>query len=267
MSGNLKIGIIGGTGQLGSAIATGWLEAGCVAPDDLWISNRSGTASGFDAWPEVNFTASNQELADVCDVILLSVPPALIGTIGIVAPDKLVISVMAGVSREQIMQLTGSSRAVRAMSSPAARYRQAYSPWFDERTLNKADRDTVCALLSAIGASDELPDESQIEVFTVVTGPVPGFAAFFADCMVQFAVANNVDPDVAVRAAKQLMTSSASLMSSQNLPPSAYVKEMIDYGGTTTAGLVKLQELGVAGLFGEGLKASLERVRAIAPDD
>lgn len=267
MAGNLKIGIIGGTGQLGSALGTGWLEGGCVRPENLWISNRTGEASGFDPWPDVTFTASNQELAGACDVIILSVPPALIETIGISAKDKLVISVMAGVSQAQVSSLTGTQKAVRAMSSPAARQRLAYSPWFADADLSEADRDTVRALLSSVGTSDQVPDESQIEVFTVITGPAPGFAAFFADCLVRFATANNVNPEVAVRSVKQLMLSSGHLLSAEDRPPSAFVKEMVDYGGTTAAGLVKLQELGAASLIAEGLEASLDRVRTIAPAD
>ena len=96
MADNLRMGVVGGTGQLGSAIATAWLASGEVAPEDLWISNRTGTATGFEHWPSVNCTASNQELADHCDVILLSVPPAHASSIGLSAPDKLVISIMAG---------------------------------------------------------------------------------------------------------------------------------------------------------------------------
>lgn len=264
---DLSVGIIGGTGQLGSAMATGWLESGVVEPGNLWISNRSGKASGFDDWSGVNFTASNQELADACDVVVLSVPPALTGNLKLSATSKLVLSVMAGVSHQKIRDLTGTGRAVRAMSSPAARQRLAYSPWTAPGGLGDADRLTVQTLLSAIGASDEVPDEEQIEVFTVLTGPVPGFAALFADCLVQYAGTKNIAPDVAERAAKQLILSSGQLMSASAKAPDYFVREMIDYGGTTAAGLEKLQELGISSLLAEGFEASLDRVRTIAAPD
>lgn len=262
-----RAGIIGGTGQLGSAIATGWLESGYVAQENLWISNRSGTASGFDAWPKVNFTASNQELADNCDVILLSVPPDLTGTINIAAPDKLVVSVMAGVPLKALTSLTGSKNVVRAMSSPAARQCLAYSPWYAAPGLEPQDLAAVQTLLSACGDADQVFEESQIEVFTAITGPVPGFAAFFADCMAQYAIAKGVEPDLAVRAVKQLFLASGRIMSEDALAPGAHVKEMIDYAGTTAAGLLKLKELGVDRLIAEGLEASTERVRTIAEPD
>ncbi|WP_029063947.1 pyrroline-5-carboxylate reductase dimerization domain-containing protein [Labrenzia sp. DG1229] len=267
MSHKLKVGIVGGTGQLGAAMATGWLESDHIRPQDLWISNRSGNAGEFADWPEVNFTPSNQILADACDVIVLSVPPTQTGELDVSARDKLVISVMAGVSHRQIRELAGTHKAVRAMSSPAARQRSAYSAWFAKDGLSATDRRTVQELLSAIGSADEVPDEGQIEVFTVLTGPVPGFAAFFADCLVQYALANNVAPEAAVKSVKQLFLSSGQLMSVSDHPPDFFVKEMVDYGGTTTAGLKKLQELGAARLIEKGLDASLERVRTIVSSD
>ncbi|WP_428670708.1 pyrroline-5-carboxylate reductase family protein [Roseibium sp.] len=267
MTDNLNVGVVGGTGQLGSAIATAWLSSGEVAPQDLWISNRSGTAAGFEAWPSVNVTASNQDLADHCDVILLSVPPALAGTIGVSAPGKLVISVMAGICLQTLGDLTGSRKTVRAMSSPAARWRLAYSPWVAVPGLEPRDRTIVEMLFATCGSTDEVSDEHQIEVFTAITGPVPGFAAYFADCMVQYAVAGGVDPKIASKAVKQLLLASGEVMSDSQLPPAAYVQEMIDYGGTTAAGLLKLQDLGVDRLIAEGLDSCVERVRTIAGAD
>lgn len=267
MSLKKTLGVIGGTGQLGSAMASAWLESGCLAPDSLWISNRSGSGSGFDAWPDITFTNSNQALADACDIIVVSVPPALLETVRISARGKLVISVMAGVSLDALSELTGSSRVVRAMSSPAARQRLAYSPWTAAVGLPGPDREAVATLLSACGLSDEVGDEAQIEVFTALTGPVPGFAAFFADSMVQYALANGIEPEVAVRAVKQLFLASGQIMAADTVTPADRVREMVDYAGTTAAGLIRMQELDLQRLISEGLDASTGRVRTIAGKD
>jgi len=267
MSLRKTLGLIGGTGQLGSAMATAWLESGCLAPDGFWISNRSGAGTGFDAWPDITFTNSNQTLADACDIVVLSVPPALLETVRISARGKLVISVMAGVSLEKLAELTGSNRIVRAMSSPAARQQLAYSPWTAASSLPGPDREAVATLLSACGLSDEVEGEHQIEAFTALTGPVPGFVAFFADSMVQYALANGIEPETAVRAVKQLFLSSGQIMSTDAAAPSERVQEMVDYAGTTAAGLIKMRELGLQRLIADGLDASTERVRTIAGED
>jgi pyrroline-5-carboxylate reductase len=59
-----SIGIVGGSGALGSAIARALLRDQFVTPERLWISNRSGKASGFEEWPGTRITTCNQELVD-----------------------------------------------------------------------------------------------------------------------------------------------------------------------------------------------------------
>jgi hypothetical protein len=39
-----------------------------------------------------------------------------------------------------------------------------------------------------------VPDEELIDHFTAVTGPVPGFVAYCAECMVQYALKHGIDP-------------------------------------------------------------------------
>ena len=71
-----SVGIIGGSGMLGRAIARALLEREVVYPANLWISNRSGRLTGFEAWENINVTDDNKRLADACRTIILSVPPA-----------------------------------------------------------------------------------------------------------------------------------------------------------------------------------------------
>jgi len=261
------VGLVGGSGQLGSALATGWLESGCLAAENLWVSNRSGNRAGFESWPDVIVTKDNQALADACDIIVLSVPPAWLENVGLAAPDKLIVSVMAGVTLQQLQRHTGSKRVVRAMSSPAARYRLAYSPWCAAASVTGSDRTRVQMLLSACGLEDAVEGEEQIEVFTALTGPVPGFAAFFADCLVQYALANGVAAKTADRAIKQLFLASGKILSEEAATPADHVTEMIEYAGTTAAGLVRMQELGLTQEIAEGLDASRRRVQTIVDQD
>ncbi len=259
----IKLGIVGGAGMLGGAIARAVLDKGALAPEDLWISNRSGSRAGFEAAPDVKVTTDNQALAEACDLILLSVPPALVSEIGIAAPDKLVVSVMAGISIARLRDLTDAVRVVRAMSSPAAEHSLAYSPWVASPEVTAEDRRQVTALFEACGVTDEIANESQIEFFTAMTGPVPGFVAFFAKCLQDCAEAEGVAPPVAERAVRQLFLAAGTMMSEGAASPADHVKEMIDYAGTTAAGLEAMTASGIAADVAKGLAASVEKTRAM----
>ena len=70
--------------------------------------------------------------------------------------------------------------------------------------MNARDRGIARMLFSACGLTDEVHDEAQIDVFTAITGPVPGFVAYFAMCVQRYAEGQGVAPEVAGRAVRQL---------------------------------------------------------------
>ena len=259
------IGIVG-SGDLGGAIARGLLDSGFVPPERLWLANRSGNRAGFESWPALNFTTRNQDLAEACGTIVLAVPPHLARSLDLAARDSLVVSVMAGITLAEIEEISGTRRVVRAMSSPAARLRLAYSPWVAGDGVAPGDKRAVQALFEACGETDEIDDEDQIDAFTALTGPVPGFVAFFAEAMVSYAIAQGVAPSVAERAIRQLFYASGTILRDGADGPGEQVQAMIDYAGTTAAGLTAMRDSELADLIHRGLDAARDKARRIAQE-
>lgn len=257
-----SVGLIG-AGQLGGAIGAGLLRAGVVAPAHLWVVNRSGPAGDLAAVPGVNWSADVAAAAARCAVILLALPPAAGRALRFAGAGRLVVSVMAGVTLDELTAISGGARVVRAMSSPAAALGMAYSPFFAGEGVSAADRDRVRALLSACGRTDEVPDEGQIDVFTAITGPVPGFVAAFADAVQTYAQAQGVAPEVARRAVGQLFHAAGAMLAGSERPAANFVQEMVDYAGTTAAGLEALRAASLAEVVAEGLEAARRRCLSV----
>ncbi len=249
--------------MLGSAIAQALLKSGIVEAGDLWISNTRGALPDADALPGVQVTSDNDALADVCDTVILSVPPSAAASLRIAASNRLVISVMAGVTLAGLQGITGAERSVRAMSSPAAAFRAAYSPWMASPGVTAADRARVTDIFGACGLTDEIHDEALFDHFTAMTGPVPGFVAFFADCMVEHAEKSGIPPDIAERAIRQLFLSAGAMLSQGEASPGDHVTSMIDYAGTTAAGLVSMRDSPIAASIAEGLDAAARQARSM----
>ncbi len=256
------VGIIGGNGMLGSAIARGLLDSGVIQPEQLGISSRSGNLPEL-GHGGVRSYADSQALADASDFILLSVPPANFADVRFEAGNSLVSSVMAGVSIRRLVDQTGTDRVIRAMSSPAASLRLAFSPWCASRAATEADKSLAREVFAAVGAADEVPNEDQIDLFTAVTGPVPGFVAQFAASMVDYSAARGVDPKTAERAVRQLFHAAGVMMADGPMSPADHVKEMIDYAGTTAAGLLAMQDSDLDISIAKGLDAAYEKARRI----
>ena len=255
------VGLIGGSGMLGRAIAQGLLDSGALTASNLWISNRSGQAPEIGTHAGFAVTCDNDTLVEACDTILLSVPPAQVPSLGIARSDKLFISVMAGVPLATLHDITGSPCVVRAMSSPAAARRLAYSPWIAADAVTAADRERVSAILGAIGLEDEIGNEDHIAHFTAITGPVPGFVAYFARCVADYAVASGIEPTIADRAVRQLFLSGGVMLAEEAETPAQQVTAMIDYSGTTAAGLLAMEESPLSDNIARGLEAAVEKTR------
>ncbi|RTL91180.1 pyrroline-5-carboxylate reductase [Ancylobacter aquaticus] len=260
------VGLIG-CGQLGAALASALLRAGVVAPGRMWIANRSGPVAALAHYSGLNWTREVPALAQECDTLLLALPPAAGRPLRFDGAGRLVVSVMAGVDVEALTTISGGARVVRAMSSPAAEIGMAYSPWFAGAGVSEADRAVVRALFSACGITDEVPDESQIDVFTAITGPVPGFVAAFAASVQDYAQGQGVDPEVARRAVGQLFHAAGAMLATSERPAAAFVQEMVDYAGTTAAGLEALRAAGLSEVVAQGLEAARRRCLTIGREE
>ena len=233
----MKIGIVGGTGELGHAIAVAVLERFLPTEEVLRLSNSSGALVGFEQYSNVRLMESNQQLVDACDLIVLCVPPAQFDYLAIDAKGKLMVTLVSGITIEEVRVATNSQKIVRATSSPAAAFGLAYSPWVKSSGVTREDCKVVTELFFVCGKTDLLDVEQQIDVFTVLTGPVPGYVAYFAECLIRYALKNGVAPDVADKAIKQLFLASGRALSETDITASQQVHKMIDYAGVTAAGL------------------------------
>ncbi|SIS52658.1 pyrroline-5-carboxylate reductase [Roseivivax lentus] len=264
MSVDQPIGIIG-AGALGGAIATALLDRGGCAPEALTLVTRSGRADAF-ADRGCHVTARASGAARDCPTILLCVPPASLSALDLHAPDALVLSVVAGLGLARIQAITGCRAAIRAMSSPAAARGLAYSPFVMGPGATEADRASAAAFFGACGDTDEIADEAQIDFFTALTGPVPGFVAFWAECLTDWATARGIPEDVALKAVRQLFRASGTILAEEAATPAAQVDAMIDYAGTTAAGMEVLRASPVAREAARALDASAARARSISDD-
>ncbi|WP_347312991.1 pyrroline-5-carboxylate reductase family protein [Defluviimonas sp. SAOS-178_SWC] len=253
-----------GAGDLGAAMARAMIERGGLMPVRLRVATTSGKAPRLAGWKGIKVTTDPAAAAGAADITLLAVPPAMAGALSLNSPRGPVISVMAGVTLERLTRIAGHDRVIRAMSSPAAAMGLAYSPFVAGPGATCDDRALSRALLSACGLCDEVRTEDQIDVFTAITGPVPGFVAAFAEMIADYAVARGVAPNVADRAVRQLFLSSGTLLAQAAPTAAQQVRAMIDYAGTTAAGLEVMRASGMKDDLARALDASVARARTIA---
>lgn len=256
MGGPLRIGIIGGAGWLGGAIADVMLGAGIVQAKNLTLSYRTQRP---DRLPNCFWTSDNQALADRSDVIFLSVRPADWHDIAVNAAGKLLVSVMAGIRLDDLCRHHQTLRVVRSLPNAAAEVGKSYTPWIATAGVTRDDRDMVRAVFDACGAQDEVATEAEIDYLTGLTGSGPAFPALLAAAMMRDAISHGIDPGIARRAVNTLIMGTGRLFERRNECPSDIVETFLDYRGTTAAAIEAMQNAGFEAAVANGLATALKK--------
>lgn len=248
----MRIGIIGATGWLGSALGRRLLETGIAMPEDVTLLNKSGPRDDYFGHSGLRWADGARDLVARADVIVLSVRPADYEGLDFHAENKLVLSFMAGVGSNVLRSASG--RLVRVMPNAAAEIGRSYSPWWADGTVTGQDKSAVRRILSAIGTSDELADEGQIDLMSAVPGSGAAYPALMAKAMADFLMARGVGSRIAWRSAEAVVCGGAQLLSGRIETSPAMLETYLDYAGITAKGLTAAESAG----FSAAVEAALD---------
>ncbi|MFE3838836.1 pyrroline-5-carboxylate reductase family protein [Pseudogemmobacter sonorensis] len=258
------VGIIGATGWLGSALGAGLLSRGLLAPHDLVLLNRSGPRPDYHGYAGVAWASDVADLVARCDTVVVSVRPEDWAGLSLRAGGRLVLSFMAGVGAGRLASCGG--RIVRAMPNAAAEIGASYSPFWADAAVTDADRGVVRRLLSAIGTTDELAAETDIDLMTALPGSGAAYPALMAVAMADFMRAHGMSEEIAWRAAEAAVCGGAQLLAGRIAEAPKLLAAYRDYRGTTAAGLDTAEAAGFGRAVAAALAAATETARRMGAE-
>jgi pyrroline-5-carboxylate reductase len=250
----MRLGIIGATGWLGSALGRAVLDSRLVATSDLVLLNRSGPWPDYHRRTDVTWASDVTDLVAQTDAVVLSVRPEDYTGLGLHAPGRLVISFMAGVPMAALARTGG--RIVRAMPNAAAARGRSYTPWLAGPGVTGADRALVRAILATFGTEDEIREEAQLDVLTALSGSGAAYPALMAAAMLAQARVRGLPEEVARRAVEAVVCDGADLLRGRIETAPDLLDTYRGYRGTTAAGLDAAEAMGFAKAIQEALEAA-----------
>ena len=189
----MRIGLIGG-GFMGEALVSALLKEGLAQPGEVTVSDvaearRQHLVSRY----SIVATAKNAEAAQDAGLLVLAVKPQEFPTVASDLRGKLdggqtVLTIMAGVPSERVVEALGHEAVVRAMPNTAAFVGQAMSVWIATEAVSDEGRDVVARLLRALGREVRVTDEKYLDMATAVSGSGPGFVFLFLEAFIDAAV-------------------------------------------------------------------------------
>jgi pyrroline-5-carboxylate reductase len=267
----LRIGFLG-AGAMGEALAGGLVAAGVPAARlraaDPEAARREAVAQAL----AIAVGDDNAAVVRESDVVVVAIKPGLVGRVlaalrkdlGADLARPLWVSIAAGVSLAKLAaELPAGARIVRAMPNTPALVRAGATAFAANATTTATDRAVVQALFESVGLAWEAPDEALLDAVTGLSGSGPAYVFVFLEALADAGVRAGLPREAAHRLACQTVLGSARLALESGLHPGQLKDRVTSPGGTTIAGLARLEAGGLRAAVLDAVEAATRRSREL----
>jgi pyrroline-5-carboxylate reductase len=258
-----QIAVIG-SGQMGEALIGGWLAAKTVPADALFATDAS--AERRDVMKRrfgVRTGSDNREAASWADVVVLAVKPQILDA---VAKDlssalagKLVLSIAAGVTIAHLAKLAPKgARIVRAMPNTPVLVRDGVSALSFGAGVTEKDQQFARRLFEAVGRA-VVVEEKLMDAVTGLSGSGPAYVFLAIEALADGGVKMGLPRTVADLLAAQTVLGAARMVLETGEHPAKLKDRVASPGGTTIAGLHRLEQGGLRAALMAAVEAASKR--------
>jgi len=265
---SIQLGFIG-AGNMAEAIARGILRAGVLEPGDMLAADpQEARRRWFEKELKIPTCAENEEVAARAPVIVLAVKPqridkALAPAGSRLGPNKLVISVCAGISTAHIERLVAEgTRVVRSMPNTPMLVGCGIVAISSGRHATDEDLATAERLLGAAAEVIRIP-EAGMDAVTAVSGSGPAYFLYLVELLTAAGVELDLPERTARRLARMTFEGTAKLLAESGEEPEDLRKKVTSPGGTTEAAIRTFDALGFKKMVAEAVKAARDRGREL----
>jgi pyrroline-5-carboxylate reductase len=266
-----RIGFIG-AGAMAEALVGGLVAAGtpadCISAADPDPARRGSVGERFG----IATTPDNAEVVRASDVVVLAVKPGAVAPvlealranpeIDVAAP--LWVSIAAGVTLGRLEAgLSVEARIVRAMPNTPAQVQAGATAFCGNGRAAESDRDAARALFDSVGSSWEAPSEELLDAVTGLSGSGPAYVFVFLEALGEAGVRVGLPREAATDLAIHTVFGAAKLALESGRHPTQLKDQVTSPGGTTVAGLERLEAGGLRAAVYEAVAAATRRSREL----
>lgn len=264
MNKKCKIGFIG-CGKMASAIIKGVISSKYLPAENIMGSEvNNGIAELAKQRLGISVITDNKELAHCCDVIFIATKPNYASAVleeiqAELTPEKLVVSICAGVSTSKIEKIIGKQRVVRVMPNTPAMVLEGMSGVCRGTFATEDDAQFVVELLSNIGKAIEVK-ESQIDIVTAISGSGPAFFYKVMEDMARAGEKLGLDYEKSLQLAVQTAIGSSRMVEQRGaVPVQTLIDNVATKGGCTFVGISVMNEENSEKLFFDVIEQTAQK--------
>ncbi|MGK7886405.1 MAG: pyrroline-5-carboxylate reductase [Crocosphaera sp.] len=261
---SIRLGIIGG-GVMAEAILTRLLASQLYPANTLLVSEPQTSRREFLAQTYgVKVTDSNQETLQASEALLLAIKPQILDkvvsqlTLDGVESYPLVLSILAGTPLNRLETAFPNFPVIRVMPNTPATVGAGMTAIAAGTQVEPSHLTLATSIFGAVGEVVEVP-ESLMDGVTGLSGSGPAFVALMIEALSDGGVASGLPRAIATKLAIQTVLGTATLIKETGLHPGELKDKVTSPGGTTIAGVSKLEEKGFRSAVIEAVKTAYGR--------
>jgi len=254
-----------GCGRMGGAMLEGWL-AGGLDPTSVHVIDPAPSE-----WLTAQGVHLNGALPDAPAMLVVAVKPQLmeaalppVSAMG--GGATVVLSIAAGTTIARFEAAFGAETPViRAMPNTPAAVGKGITALIGNAHVSETQLGLAEALLSAVGKTVRLGDESQMDAVTAVSGSGPAYVFHLIETMAAAGAAQGLPAELAMELALTTVSGAGALAESSDEEPTQLRINVTSPNGTTQAALEVLMDenTGFPALLNRAIGAAADRSREL----
>lgn len=258
-----------GSGAMAEAMIRG-LTAQAGVPGDRIVASGPRSERGaelrerYGIVPETN----NVSACDSAQIVVLSVKPQMLHGVmeelaGKIAPDALVLSIVAGARIDVIRDTLLHTALVRAMPNTPAQIGMGMTVWMSSPSMIEAQQLQAQAVFRSFGEEVEVDDERYLDMATALSGTGPAYIFLFMEAMVDAGVHMGFSRRVAEQMVIQTVAGSVEYARQAGRHLATLRNQVTSPGGTSAEALYHIEKGGLRTVMSRAIWAAYEKSRKL----
>jgi pyrroline-5-carboxylate reductase len=260
----MKVGIVG-AGVMAEAIIAGLVADRAVTASALVASHprrerRDALAERHGIQP----VARNRDALAGAEVVVLAVKPQMLGRVmrelrGELAPEQVVVSIVAGATIRTLVDGLQHAAVVRAMPNTPSQIRRGISVWSASEACTARQRDLARGVLKALGDERQVADESFVAMATALSGTGPTYLFSVMEALIDAGVHLGFPRELAHDLVVETLIGSAEFAMRSEMHPAQLRNAVTSPGGTSAAAIYELEKGRIRTVFSDAVWAAYRR--------
>jgi pyrroline-5-carboxylate reductase len=264
----MKILIIGG-GNMGLTFAKSFLTTHIVSSDDMYVLEKSvEKAEELRGQGVGTIFGEPGEFIKTADLIILAVKPQDINDLfskvrPYIDSQQVILSIMAGVKIETIIEALGTQKVVRAMPNLPAQIGVGMTVFTSSNDVTRIELVTVQNLINATGKAIYVESETMIDAATAISGSGPAYVFYFMQGLIESAEQMGFTKAEAELLSYQTFRGAIDLFNTYDFSCKEWIGKVMSKGGTTEAAFNIFDNEKTNDGFKKGVARAFERAQEL----